>query len=63
MVILLDSSASITRDQFAASKKFATDLVKYFKISKERTNVAAFHSVNTLAQEDHSAMMPLRKLS
>ncbi|XP_067043108.1 cartilage matrix protein-like isoform X2 [Acropora muricata] len=41
MVILLDSSASITRDQFADSKRFASDLVKHFEISKDRTNVAA----------------------
>ena len=41
MVILLDSSASTTRDQFADSKRFASDLVKHFEISKDKTNVAA----------------------
>lgn len=41
MVILVDSSASVTRDQFADTKKFASDLVKHFEISKNRTNVAA----------------------
>ena len=41
MVLLLDSSASVTRDQFSASKKFAADLVKHFEISRNKTNVAA----------------------
>ena len=40
MAILLDGSASVTEDQFTATKKFATGLVKHFKISKEKTNVA-----------------------
>ena len=41
MVILLDGSASVKEDDFAATKKFAADLVKHFEISKDRTNVAA----------------------
>ena len=41
MAILLDNSASVTEDQFAATKKFAADLVKHFEIAKDRTNVAA----------------------
>ena len=41
MVILLDSSAGIKEDVFAATKKFAADLVRHFEISKDRTNVAA----------------------
>ena len=40
MVILLDSSGSVTEEQFAATKKFAADLVRHFEISKDRTNVA-----------------------
>lgn len=40
MVILLDSSGSITRKQFRMEKKFASDLIKHFEISKEKTNVA-----------------------
>ena len=41
MVILLDSSASVTEDDFATIKKFAANLVKHFQISKDKTNVAA----------------------
>lgn len=41
MVILVDSSASITRAQFADAKKFASDLVKHFEISRNKTNVVA----------------------
>lgn len=40
MAFLLDSSGSITRQQFEIAKKFAADLVKHFDISKEKTNVA-----------------------
>lgn len=40
MVIVLDSSGSITRKQFKIEKKFATDLVKRFEISNKKTNVA-----------------------
>ena len=41
MAILVDCSASVTEDQFAASKEFASKLVKHFDISKKRANVAA----------------------
>ena len=37
----MDCSASVTEDQFAATKEFAAELVKHFDISKERANVAA----------------------
>lgn len=37
----MDCSASVTEDQFAATKKFAAELVKHFDISKKRANVAA----------------------
>ena len=40
MVILLDSSAGVEEDVFAATKKFAADLIRHFEISKDRTNVA-----------------------
>ena len=40
MVILLDSSASVTEETFNATKKFAAELIKHFDISKDRTNVA-----------------------
>ena len=40
MVLLLDSSASIPEDVFETTKKFASDLVKHFDISKDKTNVA-----------------------
>ena len=40
MVILLDSSASVTEETFDATKKFAAELIKHFDISKDRTNVA-----------------------
>ena len=42
MAIVLDSSASVTQEEFARIKKFASDLAKHFKISKDRTRVAAF---------------------
>ena len=48
MVILLDSSASITRDQFADAKKFASDLVKHFEISRNKTNVVALGFSQTI---------------
>ncbi|XP_068717091.1 cartilage matrix protein-like [Montipora capricornis] len=41
MALLLDGSASITRKQFAKSKKFVADLVKHFEFSNNKTNVAA----------------------
>ena len=41
MVILLDSSASVTEEAFDTIKKFAAELVKHFDISKDKTNVAA----------------------
>lgn len=41
MALLLDGSASITKKQFAKSKKFVADLVKHFELSKDKTNVAA----------------------
>ena len=41
LAILVDCSASVTEDQFAASKEFASKLVKHFDISKKRANVAA----------------------
>ena len=41
LAILVDCSASVTEDQFAATKEFAAELVKHFDISKERANVAA----------------------
>ena len=40
MVILLDSSASVTEETFDATKKFVAELIKHFDISKDRTNVA-----------------------
>lgn len=40
MVILLDSSGSVSEEVFGKTKKFARDLVKLFDISKEKTNVA-----------------------
>ena len=40
MVVLMDGSGSITMDQFKIGKKFVSDLVKHFDISKEKTNVA-----------------------
>lgn len=40
LVILMDSSGSITRQQFKIGQKFAADLVKHFDVSKEKTNVA-----------------------
>ena len=40
MVHLLDSSASIPEDVFETTKKFASDLVKHFDISKDKSNVA-----------------------
>ena len=50
MVFLLDSSGSITRQQFEIAKKFSADLVKHFDISKEKTNVA----VATYSQYAHT---------
>ena len=40
MVVLVDGSGSVTKDQFKIGKKFVADLVKHFDISKEKTNVA-----------------------
>ena len=40
MVLLLDSSASIPEDVFERTKKFASDLIKHFDISKDKSNVA-----------------------
>lgn len=51
MGILLDSSASISKQQFQIVKKFAADLVKHFDISKDKTNVA----VASFSQYAHSA--------
>ena len=42
MAIMLDSSASVTQEEFAKIKRFASDLAKHFKISKDKTHVAAF---------------------
>lgn len=51
MVFLLDGSGSVTMDQFKIAKKFVTDLVKHFDISKEKTNVA----VASYSQYVHTA--------
>lgn len=48
MVILLDRSASITREQFADAKKFASDLVKHFDISRSKTNVVVLAFSQTI---------------
>ena len=47
----MDSSGSITRQQFKTAKKFATDLVRHFDISKDKTNVA----VASYSQYAHTA--------
>ena len=51
MGILLDSSASVSKQQFQIAKTFAADLVKHFDISKDKTNVA----VASFSQYAHSA--------
>ena len=40
LVILLDGSGSVTVDQFEVAKRFSSDLIKHFDISKVKTNVA-----------------------
>ena len=40
MVIVLDSSASLSEKVFDATKKFASDLVKHFDISEDKVKMA-----------------------
>ena len=40
MALLLDSSASLPEKVFDATKTFASDLVKYFDISKDKVKMA-----------------------
>ena len=40
MVILLDSSASLSEKVFDATKTFASDLVKHFDISEDKVKMA-----------------------
>ena len=40
MAILLDSSASLSEKVFDATKRFASDLVKHFDISKDKVKMA-----------------------
>lgn len=50
MVVVLDSSGSVTQKQFKMSKDFVADLVKHFDISKSKANVA----VATYSQYAHT---------
>ena len=40
MVVILDCSASTTEERFEKAKRFTKELVNYFDISKDKTNVA-----------------------